>query len=124
SWMRPQLSPRAGAAACCARPGRMVARVEQRIRILWGQRHAAAQFRLGMENSRRSGGPVERLAQWNDMAALDLTRRIAHPKDRDADAPMPRLEWLVTNGLGGYAAGKAAGGVTRRYPRFAVRAVA
>ena len=49
------------------------------------------------------------------MAALDLTRRIAHPKDRDADAPMPRLEWLVTNGLGGYASGTVAGVVTRRY---------
>src|SRR3954468_21350089 len=49
------------------------------------------------------------------MAPLDLTRRIRNPQDRDADAPMPRLEWLVTNGLGGYASGTVAGVVTRRY---------
>jgi predicted glycogen debranching enzyme len=49
------------------------------------------------------------------MASLELTRRISHPQDRDADAPMPRLEWLVTNGLGGYASGTVAGVVTRRY---------
>ena len=28
-------------------------------------------------------------------------------------------EWLVTNGLGGYAAGTVVGAVTRRYPRVA-----
>ena len=28
---------------------------------------------------------------------------------------MPRREWLVTNGLGGYASGTVAGVVTRRY---------
>jgi predicted glycogen debranching enzyme len=49
------------------------------------------------------------------MAPLELTRRIQSPQDRDADAPMPRLEWLVTNGLGGYASGTVAGVVTRRY---------
>jgi len=49
------------------------------------------------------------------MPALELTRRIEHPQDRDADAPMPRLEWLVANGLGGYASGTVAGVVTRRY---------
>src|SRR5919112_494459 len=45
----------------------------------------------------------------------DLTRRIEHPRDRAADDPMPRREWLVTNGLGGYASGTIAGVVTRRY---------
>ena len=49
------------------------------------------------------------------MAPLELTRRIENPQDRDADAPMPRLEWLVANGLGGYASGTVAGVVTRRY---------
>src|SRR4051812_47612705 len=49
------------------------------------------------------------------MAPLELSRRINNPQDRDADAPMPRLEWLVTNGLGGYASGTVAGVVTRRY---------
>jgi predicted glycogen debranching enzyme len=49
------------------------------------------------------------------MATSELTRRIEHPQDRAADDPMPRLEWLVTNGLGGYASGTVAGVVTRRY---------
>jgi predicted glycogen debranching enzyme len=45
----------------------------------------------------------------------DLTRAIASPRDTAADDPMPRREWLVTNGLGGYASGTVAGVVTRRY---------
>jgi len=45
----------------------------------------------------------------------DVTRIIERPRDRDIDAPMPRREWLVTNGLGGYASGTVAGVVTRRY---------
>src|SRR3954465_3734784 len=45
----------------------------------------------------------------------DLSRRINNPQDRDADAPMPRLEGLVPKGLGGYASGTVAGVVTRRY---------
>src|SRR6476620_4827595 len=49
------------------------------------------------------------------MATSELTRGIVHPQDRAADDPMPRLEWLVTNGLGGYASGTVAGVVTRRY---------
>ena len=51
---------------------------------------------------------------------MDLVRRIDHPRDRDDDRVgvgerPPRREWLVTNGLGGYAAGTVAGVMTRRY---------
>jgi predicted glycogen debranching enzyme len=49
------------------------------------------------------------------MKSDELIRRIERPHDGDPDAPMPRLEWLVTNGLGGYASGTVAGVVTRRY---------
>ena len=45
----------------------------------------------------------------------DLTRSIPRPLDARPDEPMPRREWLVTNGLGGYASGTVAGLVTRRY---------
>ena len=45
----------------------------------------------------------------------EVTRIIEGPRDRDIDDPMPRREWLVTNGLGGYASGTVAGVVTRRY---------
>jgi predicted glycogen debranching enzyme len=49
------------------------------------------------------------------MSTSKLTRALAHPSDTAADEPMPRREWLVTNGLGGYASGTIAGVVTRRY---------
>jgi predicted glycogen debranching enzyme len=57
-------------------------------------------------------------------------RIIPHPVDppREADpvrapAAMPRREWLVTNGLGGYASGTVAGVVTRRYHALLVAAL-
>ena len=55
----------------------------------------------------------------------DPIRRIVHPKDARADAaePMPRREWLVTNGLGGYASMTVAGVVTRRYHGLLVSAL-
>ena len=50
----------------------------------------------------------------------DLTRLIHAPRDRADDTIAagerpPRREWLVTNGLGGYASGTVAGMLTRRY---------
>jgi predicted glycogen debranching enzyme len=54
---------------------------------------------------------------------LELTRRIENPCDQAADDPMPRREWLVTNGLGGYASGTVAGVVTRRYHGVLVAAL-
>src|SRR6476659_1442748 len=50
----------------------------------------------------------------------ELTRAIHGPRDREEEAAEagerpPRREWLVTNGLGGYAAGTVAGVMTRRY---------
>jgi predicted glycogen debranching enzyme len=55
----------------------------------------------------------------------DLTRVIPFPRDLSApDAePMPRREWLVTNGLGGYSSGTVAGLVTRRYHGLLVAAL-
>jgi predicted glycogen debranching enzyme len=47
----------------------------------------------------------------------DLARVIRSPKDSAPSdgEPVPRREWLVVNGLGGYASGTVAGVVTRRY---------
>jgi predicted glycogen debranching enzyme len=44
-----------------------------------------------------------------------VTRTIERPRDERPYDPMPRREWLVTNGLGGFASGTVAGVVTRRY---------
>jgi predicted glycogen debranching enzyme len=49
------------------------------------------------------------------MTEGELTRTIVQPVDELPYEPMPRREWLVTNGLGGYASGTVAGAVTRRY---------
>lgn len=48
--------------------------------------------------------------------SADLLRIVRRPHDwiDGQDAPL-RREWLVTNGLGGYASGTVAGVVTRRY---------
>jgi predicted glycogen debranching enzyme len=51
---------------------------------------------------------------------MDLDRVIPCPRDREDDTVSagerpPRREWLVTNGLGGYASGTVAGVMTRRY---------
>jgi predicted glycogen debranching enzyme len=46
----------------------------------------------------------------------DLTRSISRPQDPiSPDGSVTRFEWLVTNGLGGYASNTVAGVVTRRY---------
>jgi predicted glycogen debranching enzyme len=53
-----------------------------------------------------------------------VTRIIPHPlDDRSGDPAFPRREWLVTNGLGGYASGTVAGVVTRRYHGLLVAAM-
>jgi predicted glycogen debranching enzyme len=59
---------------------------------------------------------TERLTEpMPESGLIEVTRRIEYPRDRGIDDPMPRREWLVTNGLGGYASGTVAGVVTRRY---------
>jgi len=58
----------------------------------------------------------ERIAEpASGSQVIQVSRSIEHPRDSAIDDPMPRREWLVTNGLGGYASGTVAGVVTRRY---------
>jgi predicted glycogen debranching enzyme len=53
-----------------------------------------------------------------------VTRTLARPQDASSgDGVMPRREWLVTNGLGGYSSGTVAGVVTRRYHGLLVSAM-
>ena len=54
----------------------------------------------------------------------EIIRSIRAPRDsRDPEDGTPRREWLVTNGLGGYASGTVAGVVTRRYHGLLVAAL-
>jgi predicted glycogen debranching enzyme len=58
------------------------------------------------------------------MQTNDLTRSIGRPRDSRIDPKEPlRREWLVTNGLGGYASSTVAGVVTRRYHGLLVAAL-
>ncbi len=54
----------------------------------------------------------------------ELVRRIPGPGPEEIDPePFLRREWLVTNGLGGYASGTVAGALTRRYHGLLVAAL-
>jgi predicted glycogen debranching enzyme len=54
----------------------------------------------------------------------DLIRVMPHREVSDPDLdPHLRQEWLVTNGLGGYASGTVAGAITRRYHGLLVSAL-
>ena len=57
------------------------------------------------------------------MTTADPTRRLPRPLDTQPYDPMPRREWLVTNGLGGYSSSTVAGVVTRRYHGLLVAAL-
>src|SRR5262244_2595875 len=58
----------------------------------------------------------------SDMA--DLIRVLPKRELRDPEAdPHLRQEWLVTNGLGGYASGTVSGAITRRYHGLLIAAL-
>ena len=64
----------------------------------------------GTDGSAGETGVLERLGE------AELRRRMDwEPDDAPDWAPLVDREWLVTNGLGGYAAGTVAGAHTRRY---------
>src|SRR5512133_281069 len=56
------------------------------------------------------------------MSMRDIIRRMPWPEDGRAEALL-RREWLVTNGLGGYAAGSLSGVMTRRYHGLLIAAL-
>jgi predicted glycogen debranching enzyme len=58
--------------------------------------------------------------ETNTPAATDIVREIQIGADRDR---LTALEWLVTNGLGGYASGTLGGVLTRRYHALLIAAL-
>src|SRR5215216_3599889 len=59
----------------------------------------------------------------SDSVSLPV-RRLTWPVAGDSSPKaMPRREWLVANGLGGYASGTVAGVVTRRYHGLLIAAL-
>ena len=58
------------------------------------------------------------------MTADDVNRRMDWPEpDPGNTEPLLTREWLVTNGLGGYASGTVAGVATRRYHGLLIAAL-
>ncbi len=57
------------------------------------------------------------------MSVEDLIRRMAWPASGDDTEALLTREWLVTNGLGGYASGTLSGVTTRRYHGMLVAAM-
>ena len=53
----------------------------------------------------------------------DLIRKVPGPQDESSVEPLLTREWLVTNGLGGYASGTIGGVVTRRYHGLLIAAL-
>src|SRR5512135_1834547 len=54
----------------------------------------------------------------------DLIRVLNNPEVRDTESdPHLSEEWLVTNGLGGYASGTVTGAITRRYHGLLIAAL-
>lgn len=56
------------------------------------------------------------------MTTSKILRRLAWPAQKDVDAFLGQ-EWLVTNGLGGYASGTLAGVLTRRFHGLLIAAL-
>src|SRR5688572_3488173 len=68
------------------------------------------------------------LRRRNVMAVLDsteatLVRRLRWPATEEGRQSLVWKEWLVTNGLGGYATGTIAGALTRRYHGLLIAAL-
>src|SRR5262249_640743 len=125
----PAARPGAGAAAGSAgRPALGAVVVERRptIRRLWDgasgrPRELACPPPRGAGFSCR-GAPRHRNLKRPHMA--DLIRVMPHHEVSDPDSdPHLRQEWLVTNGLGGYASGTVTGSITRRYHGLLISAL-
>jgi len=56
-------------------------------------------------------------------AGIAPVRRLRWPGDGEDPEPLLTREWLLANGLGGYAAGSVAGTLTRRYHGYLVAAL-
>ncbi len=61
---------------------------------------------------------------WRKSSMPDIVRRMSCPDAAQADAEFFLMrEWLLTNGLGGYASGTIAGVLTRRYHGLLIAAL-
>ncbi|HTM04946.1 MAG TPA: amylo-alpha-1,6-glucosidase [Vicinamibacterales bacterium] len=59
-----------------------------------------------------------------EQTGIDVVRQIRWEHTDEGRQALTRKEWLVTNGLGGYASGTVAGTLTRRYHALLIAALA
>src|SRR5690606_3134258 len=91
------------------------------------RRRSMAGVAVSTPSMRRAGGsrrvpPSCSLHSFPRSIAMTDVRRTPAWEEADHDRLLTR-EWLVTNGLGGYASGSVAGAVTRRYHGLLVAAL-
>src|SRR5260370_1762639 len=97
--------------------GHVVVKRTSPLRRHW---YAAARHGRQLENPR----PRRRAAEAGVEHMNDLVIRMPWPGKQDATAEAGlNYEWLVTNGLGGYASGTLSGVITRRYHGYLVAAL-
>ena len=114
--------------------------VEQQLTTLWRRRHGAGgnqervvHLRRGDDrHGRRTGQRIDDGRQSDSRIPptrkLEMTAQILHRMpwsawpDKNPEVLLDR-EWLVTNGLGGYASGTVSGACTRRYHGLLIAAL-
>src|SRR5687767_6808099 len=80
--------------------------------------HARPPLRPRLTHQRSEHG-----SQVASVHRMDLVRHVSGDSAATSERPAPVPEWLVTNGLGGYASGTTSGVVTRRYHGLLIAAL-
>src|SRR5688572_26624128 len=93
------------------------------------RRRSTAGASAGTQQSCCGPNPLHRRRRRRQMAVLDriepdLVRQLHWDPDEDGRQQLSTREWIVTNGLGGYATGTIGGTLTRRYHGLLVAALA
>src|SRR4051812_13222989 len=84
-------------------------------------RRLSSALRPGLAAMARSSGTIDVAAVGG--GAEGLVRVIDWDRTDAGRATLAEKEWLVTNGLGGYASGTLSGALTRRYHAYLVSAL-
>src|SRR5579862_3462543 len=114
---RPGARPGARAAAGAGGAAGLAAPMVERSAALRRRRHRAARSRGHL--ARSGPGGDRSFPRW---CSRKMTEIIRVSRDENPAAEAPR-EWLVTNGLGGYASATISGEITRRYHGFLIAAL-
>src|SRR5215211_6062129 len=84
---------------------------------------AGVMLQMALDQSSSTHSAIQRHSMREDLG-LTIQNRMPWRGSAEADPePLLTREWLVTNGLGGYATGTIAGASTRRYHGLLIAAL-